>query len=150
MGPNSPTGKRVRARTSDIWKSILRIRGDLAGSQLCKDKTHICRHCFCLLKLYKSMGSWQTSVGIAHLSNCAEYKDLGVKSTAVEASKAAGATKKAKIQSVLMAGSSPLFGTKSPPPVIGGFVLNPRDRALASQARYYIYGRQPKGVEAHV
>ena len=44
MGQNSPTGwKRSRARTSDVWKSILRLIGPLAKSELCVDKTHISR-----------------------------------------------------------------------------------------------------------
>jgi hypothetical protein len=32
MGPNSPTGKRARSRTSDVWSSILRLKGELAKS----------------------------------------------------------------------------------------------------------------------
>jgi hypothetical protein len=55
MGQNSPTGwKRSRARTSDVWKSILRLIGPLAKSELCVDKTHIFTHCLTLFKLYKN------------------------------------------------------------------------------------------------
>jgi hypothetical protein len=142
MGPNSPTGKRVRARRSDIWTSILRLKGDLAASDLSQDKTHICKHCFKLLKLYKSQSSWQTSIGINHLTNCTEYAKLGIKSEALETSKDAKTIKKQRIQSVLMQAGSPLSNTNSPPPVIGGFVISRVDVALASQARFYIYAKQ--------
>jgi hypothetical protein len=142
MGPNSPTGKRARSRTSDVWSSILRLKGELAKSELCADKTHICKHCCKLLKLYKSKSSWQTSIGISHLANCPEYAKLGIKSAAVETSNAAKATKKQKIQSVLMQAGSQSSDMKSPPPVIGGFVISRIDVALASQARFYIYGQQ--------
>ena len=144
MGPNSPTGKWFRARTSDVWVSIRRLNGDLAKSELCADKTHICKHCFKLLKkLYKSQLSWQTSVGLSHLANdCPEYAKLGVKSVAVETSKAANTTKKRRIQSILMqAGGFQSSDIKSLP-VIGGCVISRIDMALACQARFYIYGQQ--------
>ena len=54
MGQNSPTGeKRSRARTSDVWKSILRLIGPLAKSELCVDKTHICTHGLTLLNFIR-------------------------------------------------------------------------------------------------
>jgi hypothetical protein len=144
VGPNSPTGKRRRSARSDVWDSILRVQaqGDLANSELCANKTHMCIHCKELLKLYKSKNSsWQTSVGITHLETCPVFAKLKMKSQAVQTRKDAEMHKKQKIQSVLVQTGSPLLGMKSPP-VTGGFAISRIDAALACQARFYIYGRQ--------
>jgi hypothetical protein len=63
MGPNLPTGRRVHARTSDVWTSILQLKGDLTKSELGVDKMHICKH---NTKLHVRPCSGRNSFQICH------------------------------------------------------------------------------------
>ena len=136
--------KSARPTTSSVWNHIKLVKGELAKF-LGEKCSHICIHCKQGIKIYRNgskggkSGSWQTSVGLKHLRACELHLASQNPSSNVAASADKRLAKKQKTQSVLKCLGGESSGDA---PVVGNFVVNRREAALGSQARYYIYGRQ--------